>query len=99
MKSKTKAEKLHLQKVADIGCIVCRNCGRFGVPAEVHHIRNGAGIGQRNSHFETIPLCPAHHRTGGVGIAFHAAPRTFEAAYGTERELLAQVNELLGVNG
>ncbi|ENX8244004.1 hypothetical protein C5A42_08215, partial [Neisseria gonorrhoeae] len=23
----------------------CRNCGRFGVPAEVRHIRNGAGAG------------------------------------------------------
>ncbi len=45
MKSKTEAEKSHLQKVADIGCIVCRNCGRFGVPAEVRHIRNGAGAG------------------------------------------------------
>lgn len=94
--SKTKEEKKHLERVASIGCIVCRNEGRYNILAEVHHIRNSAGMGRRNSHFETIPLCPAHHRTGGVGIAFHAAPRTFEAAYGTERELLAQVNEILG---
>lgn len=97
MKSASKEEKERLRRVAEIGCIVCRNQGRHDIPAEVHHIRNGAGMGRRNSHFETIPLCPAHHRTGGVGVAFHAAPRTFESIYGAERELLAQVNELLGV--
>ena len=42
--SKTKEEKKHLERVASIGCIVCRNSGRYDVPAEVHHIRNGAGI-------------------------------------------------------
>lgn len=93
--SKTKEEKKHLERVASIGCIVCRNEGRYNIPAEVHHIRNGAGMGRRNIHFETIPLCPAHHRTGGVGIAFHAAPRTFESLYGTERELLEQVENIL----
>ena len=37
-----KAEKEHLGKVAALGCIVCRHEGRFGVAAEVHHIRQGA---------------------------------------------------------
>ena len=93
--SKTKEEKKHLERVASIGCIVCRNEGRYNIPAEVHHVRNGAGMGRRNSHFEPIPLFPAHHRTGGVGIAFHAATRTFESLYGTEREMLKQLQEIL----
>lgn len=33
--------------------------------------------------------------TGGHGIAFHAGKQAFESKYGTERELLAQVNQLL----
>ena len=60
---------------------------------EKKHLERVASIGC--IHFETIPLCPAHHRTGGVGIAFHAAPRTFESLYGTERELLEQVENIL----
>ena len=54
--SKTKEEKKHLERVASIGCIVCRNSGRYDIPAEVHHIRNGAGIGRRNSHLPIIGL-------------------------------------------
>ena len=44
-----------------------------------------------------IPLCPAHHRNGGKGIAYHAAPWTFEAAYGTEAQLLEQTYNELGL--
>ena len=42
-----KAEKEHLGKVAALGCIVCHHEGRFGVAAEVHHIRQGAAMGWR----------------------------------------------------
>ena len=86
-----KAEKEHLGKVADLGCIVCHHEGRFGVAAEVHHIRQGAGMGRRNSHFETIPLCPMHHRTGGYGVAFHAGAKVWQELYGYERDLLKEV--------
>jgi hypothetical protein len=83
------AEKTHLSKVAELGCIICRS------PAEIHHIRAGMGIGQRNSNFHVLPLCPSHHRTGGHGVAIHAGQKTFEAKYGTEHELLEKVNGLL----
>lgn len=82
--SKTKAEKDHLSRIADMGCVICR------APCEIHHIRRGMGMGQRNSDFNAIGLCPAHHRTGGHGIAFHAGRKAFEAKYGTELELLAK---------
>jgi hypothetical protein len=82
-------ERIHLSKVAAIGCIICR------MPAEIHHIRAGMGMGQRNNHFNAIPLCHKHHRTGGHGVALHAGQKTFEAKFGTELELLEKVNKLI----
>ena len=35
----TKDEKSHLQRVADLGCIVCRNVYFRKTAAEIHHIR------------------------------------------------------------
>ena len=87
-KRATKAEREHMSRVAELGCIIC------GSQAEVHHL---PGHGVRASHYETIPLCPTHHRNGGFGEAVHQGRRTWEANYGTEKELLSRVNGLLGV--
>lgn len=86
-----KSEKDHLNRVASLGCIVCRNLGYGATPAHVHHIRTGKGMGQRASNYETIPLCPQHHQHGGLGVAIHAGQKTWEMLYGTETELLEQV--------
>jgi len=91
----TKAESEHMGRVAALGCIVCRNLGYGYSPAVVHHIRNGYGVGQRAPHFETIGLCYPHHDGGKFGTAFHSGPKTWEAKFGTERELLEQVKGLL----
>lgn len=91
----TKAEREHLSRVAEIGCIVCLNENLGQSPAEIHHIRSGKGMGQRASNYEAIPLCPAHHRNGGHGIAFHAGPRVWQERYGSEELLLNQVKEIL----
>lgn len=93
---KTKAEQKHLDRVAALGCIVCRNEGLGESPAVIHHIRTGQGAGQRSSHFETIPLCPVHHQFHGVGVSYHDCPKTWESKYGTETELLVQVLYELG---
>lgn len=93
----TKAEKAHLNALSELGCIVCINLGYGKTPAEIHHLRDGVGVGQRNSHKNAIPLCHSHHRTGGYGVAFHAGKAEFEKRYGTERELLAKVNQLIEV--
>ena len=89
-KGRTAAEKSHLETVAGIGCIVCHRMGNSGVPAEVHHIRAGQGVGQRASDYLTIPLCQEHHRTGGQGVAIHAGQRQWESLYGSELDLLAE---------
>lgn len=85
----TKAEKEHLNKIASLGCIICR------MPCEIHHLRHGMGMGQRNSHFNAIGLCPNHHRTGGYGVAFHAGKKAFEKKFGTEIELLEKTINMI----
>ena len=86
----SRAEREHKARVAELGCIICRR------PAAVHHI-NVEGIGRRATDYETIPLCGDHHQNGGYGVAVHAGRVAFEAAYGTERELLALAMGELGI--
>lgn len=95
-KSKTKAEKLHLSRVAALGCAVCRNQELGETPAEIHHCSKGTGLSVRADNYHVIPLCHTHHRTGGHGIAIHAGRQAWEDNFGTETELLAQINAELG---
>lgn len=88
---KTKAEQQHLDRVASLGCCVYKNLGYPDSPAGIHHVRTGQGTSQRSSHFNTLPLCAAHHQTGGYGVAYHAGPEIWAKKYGTETELLIQV--------
>jgi hypothetical protein len=90
----TAAERKHMGRVADLGCILCALIGYPGSPAEVHHIRTGTGAGRRASHMDTIPLCFTHHR-GSEGI--HTKGRkAWERENGvTELELLHAVQERL----
>jgi hypothetical protein len=92
----TKNEKQHLSRVAGLGCIACRKLGFYDSEAEIHHLREGQGVGMRASNYDAIPLCHKHHRTGGYGVAFHAGKQAFEDQFGTESELLAEIYELLG---
>jgi hypothetical protein len=94
-KSKTAADKRHLNKVAELGCIACINMGYPDSPAEIHHPRAGQGMSQRAPHDMAIPLCPPHHRTGGHSVAIHAGQEAWEDIHGTELELLDQVRGLL----
>jgi hypothetical protein len=83
----TKAERAYFNKVVELGCIVCR------MPAEIHHLRTGAGMGMKSK--DVIPLCSNHHRNGGYGVAYHAGRLQFEKNFGTELELLERVHKLL----
>ncbi|HEE0140620.1 TPA: DUF968 domain-containing protein [Citrobacter youngae] len=95
-RSKNKAEKLHLSRVADLNYIVCRNKGLGDTPAEIHHCSSGTGMSVRADNFHVIPLCHTHHRTGGHGVAIHAGRQSWENKFGTETELLVQVLYELG---
>ena len=94
----TKKEREYLDRVANLGCIVCKKNGYHTEP-EIHHLREGMGMGQRNDYLNAIPLCPIHHRTGGVGEAIHAGVKSFAKNHGTEKQLLGQVRAMLAVEG
>jgi hypothetical protein len=99
-RSPTAEEKRYLSAVADLGCIVCHLHYGQTTPAEIHHID---GKTKPGAHFQVLPLCWLHHRSGRddfVGASRHSVharggKRAFEARYGTEAELLEKVQELL----
>ena len=75
-------------------CIVCYAFHNApDVPAEIHHLRTGVGMGQKSKRF--IGLCPEHHRLGGYGVAFHAGKVAFEERYASEDELWETTQWLL----
>lgn len=93
-----------------MGCIACRlqssrDCG----PVEVHHLNLDGHAGQKRRGDEfTIPLGMWHHR--GVsyyrespswmeevfGPSLARQSKAFRKAYGTDDELLAEVNRRIG---
>jgi len=80
----------HMGRVAELGCILCRELGVRGTPAEVHHIFDTAA----RSDWLTIPLCPYHHRgpNGFHGMGERAFNRTYKTS---EAKLLALTIEAL----
>lgn len=106
-KHQLKAESDRIRQFQRIGCIACRKDGRENVPYDVHHLTDG---GRRLGHWYTIPLCPWHHRgvitfPDGVKLqdihrdvpSLAISRRDFEAKYGAQQELHAEVNEMLGL--
>ena len=70
------------------GCVVCKKLGHGFVEAQIHHLRTGMGMGQRNKLF--IPLCHFHHQHPEYGI--HGGTKSWQKKYGTELELLEYYN-------
>ena len=86
-KAATAAEKRHMGRVAELGCIIC------GMPAEVHHLPTQGG---KRLHERVIALCDLHHRHGNSGVAIHSGRKSFEKAHGTtEDKLLAKTLRML----
>ena len=81
-----------MARVADLGCIVCKNEGMGKSPATLHHYRP---MGAKTDNMKVIPLCPPHHLQQHGPDAYHSAPRTWETRFGTQEELLEQVREML----
>jgi len=78
---------------------MCPLPDRFGLqrceaPAEIHHILNGT-MGRKAPNYETIPLCPYHNRQGPFSEAVHNGTKSFEAKYGSQREMLETTLSLL----
>jgi hypothetical protein len=89
----TKDEKKHLNKIAELGCILCSEVlGFTGTPSELHHVRR---YGAKRITSPILPLCPEHHRGNsgvhGLGI------KGFEKKWGIScEELLERVSQKIG---
>ena len=89
----TKNEKNTLNKIAELGCILCSEFfGIEGTPAELHHVRR---YGTKRSTSPILPLCPEHHRgnTGLHGLGVKGFERKYEISC---EELLERVSKKLG---
>jgi len=80
--------------LVSIGCIVCRNVYGWRSDPCIHHIRSGQGMMRAPDHL-TIPLCPRHHLHHGYGVSFHDGPKAWQEKFGSEIELLDQVNSII----
>ena len=94
----SKLDRERALKLREMGCIVCINEHGLNTPPAIHHID---GQTKPNCHQLTIPLCGRHHQiksNDGKWVSRHGDNRNaFEAAYGTEQELLEQVNGLIKI--
>jgi hypothetical protein len=98
----SKADIRRFALLYDLGCVAC---GRH-INIEIHHYLSG---NKRIGHEATIPLCTWCHRGTAnsgksgvvmlalIGPSFHQHRRAFRAKYGSDAELLALVNKLIGV--
>jgi len=85
-------DKERLTKIAAMKCIACSKAGLKQLfRTEVHHLI-GYGIGKKASDLFTIPLCSFHHRLGNKGEAIHSGKVSFENNFGTQEELLKEIN-------
>lgn len=98
-KAKTVAEKKHLERVKNLPCVACETIGVYDNDfCDAHHIHGYHGLFGKAPHTETLPLCKAHHQTGGYGVAFHNTPKDlWESTFGNQLDLLDKVNEQLGL--
>jgi hypothetical protein len=90
----TKAEKQHKERLAAMGCMVCKRL--YGAhepgPVQLHHLRSG-GWG-KGDYTTLIPLCPEHH-TGDSGV-HGMGTKAFSRYYGfTQQDLLDDVRKEL----
>ena len=76
--------KAHMARVAKLPCLICGSW-----PVEVHHLPDP------RSDIRVIPLCPQHHRREYGPGAYHYSRRTFNAAHGSDADLLARVAEMI----
>jgi hypothetical protein len=91
----TKSEKIALNKIAELGCILCSEVLGIegGSAAEIHHVRR---YGAKRSTSPVLPLCPEHHRLGNDSL-HHLGICAFERKWQIScEELLERVSQKLG---
>jgi len=89
----TKNEKIALNQIAELGCILCSEVlGIEGTAAELHHVRR---FGAKRATSDVLPLCPEHHRgnSGVHGLGTKGFTKKWQISY---ERLLERVNQKLG---
>lgn len=81
-------------KVAEIGCMACRQNNKH-TPAQIHHWRE---YGYRD-HNKVFGLCPVHH-TATASVDWitnrHIDPAEFAEEFGTDEDLFNECMALIG---
>ena len=91
-KSKTAEEERWMDKVAQIGCIICDNNLVL-----LHHITTlRLGFGRKSSNFAVLPLCHNCHDAKIKGQSIHEGVDDWEKKNGTQIEWLRKVYSWLG---
>jgi len=88
----------------ELGCIACHIKGKRS-EAQIHHVLSGH---YRQSHDETIPLCPYHHEgvppgeytvsmmeSAGAGPPGPPRAPRFKAEFGDEEGLISATNDAI----
>lgn len=90
----TKAEQRYKNMVAELGCYLCQHLGYGRTPAQVHHLREGMGMAQRNSDYVIVPLCDRHHANSSPD-GIHGGRKAWKRAQVGEIDALAWTLEQL----
>jgi hypothetical protein len=102
----SKSDLARYDQLRRIGCIACAKHGRKS-EIDVHHLVDKGTRKHSGGNKATLPLCPWHHRgltcdgwlcgsmylIFGPSLALHK--REFKKRYGTERDLLSEVDALI----
>lgn len=93
-KRATTAEKAYMDRVAQIGCVLCHELGQQPTGRiTLHHPREGQGGAQRSPNWLVIPLCEDCHQ--GDHNGFHGRRAMWKLARWDEMDALAATIEAL----
>jgi len=95
----TAEEARFMDCMGKLPCIACQKDGWTNHVISLHHID---GRTKPGAHFLVLPLCGAHHQQDDTDprgrISLHGRKKSFQARYGTERELLTECLDLIKEN-
>ena len=96
MNNPSKSDKDRMNRVASLGCIVCKAFYGVYSPALIHHLTGlkYRSIGKKAK--EYIPICQAHHVDGNKEHpSVHGQPELFKQKYGSQEFLLNYTNKFI----
>jgi hypothetical protein len=103
----TKADVKRYEALRSLGCIACWISGFNSVVPEIHHLVDKGYRKHSGGNQASIPLCSWHHRgeprfdrtatymRSWLGPSMRLESKEFARVYGSQRELLAKVNEMV----